>query len=52
MAHAGHADTVGRSQQDPYRFGSMAGVTIGLQGNDLEVGIASQVFMVWKQPAI
>ncbi|MNM73238.1 hypothetical protein D3C81_849580 [compost metagenome] len=52
VAHAGHADTVGRSQQDPYRFGSMAGVTIGLQGNDLEVGIASQVFMVWKQPAI
>ncbi|MNP72252.1 hypothetical protein D3C76_1687650 [compost metagenome] len=52
MAHAGHADTVGRSQQDSHRFGSMVGVTIGFQGNDLEVGIALQVFMVWKQPAI
>ncbi|MNH08881.1 hypothetical protein D3C79_683190 [compost metagenome] len=52
MADSGNPHAVARGQNHPCRSRAMAGVMVGLKRDDLQGGVAAQVFMLRVQPTI
>ncbi|MCY1428574.1 hypothetical protein D9M71_444640 [compost metagenome] len=52
MADPRSTNTVAHCQNDPCRSRAMAGIVVGLEGNDLQGRVTTQVFMLGMQATV